>query len=87
MNELPTHAPEPDEHEMKYAMYRGLLPACPFCGSDPLLLSWQNENTKIWRVIVSCSNDIRCGCQIGSNSLDKAEARERAIKHWKRRQK
>ena len=68
----------PDQIDRDCLM-RGKLKACPFCGGTPVTINRVNEETKVFRSLVSCS---RCMGQVGYNAETKDKARQNAIARW-----
>lgn len=68
--------------DLNQALGSGELKACPFCSDWAFSAGFQNPRTKIWVYKVTCTG---CSVQIHYSSLDKNEARVRAIEKWNKR--
>ncbi len=76
---------DPDEFDLKTAMYKNVLPACPFCGKAPMTSCSYNERSGIFGCTVSC-DAMTCGASVHSNSREGRDAaRKDAIARWTRR--
>lgn len=73
----------PDTIERGHGAAR-LLPACPFCGSSPILGTARNSATGIFVARVLCIDD-DCMASIVCADRDRAEAQDGAIAAWSRR--
>jgi hypothetical protein len=70
---LPISSVEPNALELKIAGCRGLLKPCPFCGSEPMLYSDENESTGIWGARVECM-DFQCMGSVFANSMNREKS-------------
>lgn len=76
---------EPNKLEFRIASTIGILKKCPFCGSDPVMFSQQNEETHIYCVVIGCTNQKGCFASLQSNDMDRGIAQGKATERWNRR--
>lgn len=72
---------EPDDTDRNLLLF-GMLKKCPFCKGTATTINRVNDETNIYRSIVSCS---KCSAQVGYNAKDIDEARRGATERWDRR--
>jgi Lar family restriction alleviation protein len=72
---------QPDDVDRNMLLF-GMLRKCPFCGGTPATINRVNDDTKIFRSLISCS---KCTAQVGYNARDLDEARREVIERWNTR--
>lgn len=82
----------PDEMELRYGLYQGLLPGCPFCGqANPFLGSSVNDtpliakNGPIYQARITCGGIRGCRANVFHNDRTREAAQQGAIAAWSRR--